>query len=148
MTIASGNDDLALDFKGFVSFPNMVLFILNRVCDDFTPSSFVSASRIFETCNFESLIFRRGNDSSKIHLTISIAQADVCNVFGMVAMSIQRTAQCWRQLCVDDEPHDLACNEHGVTYLCGGMCETGGDVFGFEIGVVLKDFRLGDASGQ
>jgi hypothetical protein len=52
------------------------------------------------------------------------------------------------ELCVDDEAHGLTCNEHGVISLGSGAFKTGCDVFGFEIRLVLKDFRLSNTSGQ
>ena len=42
----------------------------------------------------------------------------------------------------EGHPFPLPRNENGVIRLGGGIFKAGCDVFGFEIGVVLKDFRM------
>jgi len=46
------------------------------------------------------------------------------------------------QLSINDNAHGLSGNQNRMIGFCGGVLETGGNILGFEIGVILKDLGL------
>lgn len=80
---------------------------------------------------------------------IGMPQTDIGNVLGGVAMADQKQRESRRQLGVDQKAHGgSAGEEHRVVGLGGGVVEAGLDIGGLQIGEVLKDFGLRDASGE
>ncbi len=76
-------------------------------------------------------------------------EADIGDVFGNVAMRLQKPCQGWRQLGVDEKAHGgSAGEEHRVVGLGSGVIEAGLNVGGLEVGEVLEDFSLRDAGGE
>ena len=80
---------------------------------------------------------------------ICIPKADIGNVPSGVAMPDQKQGEGRRQLSVDEKAHGGSAGEkHRVVCLRGGVVKAGVNVSGLQIGEVLKDFSLRNASGK
>ncbi len=79
---------------------------------------------------------------------VGVAQANVGNVLGLMAVGSEQPGQGGRQLGIDDEAHGLPGDEDGMIGFGSGVFQTGSDVVGFQIRIVFEDFSFGHSGGQ
>jgi hypothetical protein len=78
-----------------------------------------------------------------------MAETDIGDVFGNMAVALKEACQCGRQLGVDEEAHGVsACDKHRVVALGGSVFKAGLDVGKLEIGEVFENFGLGHTGGE